>query len=126
MIADTATLLGTLRTESAAYAEAEGAGSPGRTDYRPQGTPLLNDGKHHYWMIPGEDYEIRRDGDGWRVTCRTWPANGHVYRLATTAWHLADSLIIDTGRFISAYRLGPDRAYVLHAIGHTWELHELG
>ena len=120
----TSRLLGTLRTEHIAHYESEGAGSRGRNDYRPVQTPVLNDGRWHYWMQPGEDYEVGYDGTGWRVTCRTWSsaAAAHVYRLASAAtWAHVHRLPIDDGEAV----LESGRTYILSSVGHgAWTMHE--
>lgn len=122
MTIETGRLLGTLRTESVFRVESDGAGSPPRTDYRPEHTPLLNDGRWHHWMIPGEDYEVEHDGTGWRVTCRSWPSTGHTYRLAdSSTWTLSGELPTDRGTV--ALEIG--RTYVLRSTGNrAWALHE--
>jgi hypothetical protein len=117
---DTGRLVGAIRTECAVREQAEAAGSPPRTDYRPHGTPLLNDGRFHYWMQPGEDYAIDHDGTGWRVTCGTWP-DDHTYRLATATWELTDRLPVGDG-FVM---LDPTHRHVLRYERYAWILHEL-
>jgi hypothetical protein len=119
---DAGRMLGNLRMEQRVQDESEGAGSRRRTDYRPVQTPVLNDGRWHYWMIPGEDYGVRHDGTGWRVTCWTWTTDTHVYRLASAdMWEFADRLPVDDG----TVTLNPGRAYTLRHTGpDTWALHE--
>ena len=115
-------LLGDLRIEQRIHDESEGAGSRRRTDYRPVHTPVLNDGRWHYWMAPGEDYGIRHDGTGWRVTCQSWSAAGtHVFRLADRSGNLTDRLPVDNGEVT----LTPGQAYWLvgHGLG-VWALYE--
>ena len=112
-------VLGTLRTESRVFEDIDGQGSWPRTMCRPELTPVLNDGRSHYWMMPGEDYDIGYDGRGWRVTCRTWEAGraGHTYRLAAPAHGMATSLPVGDG----AVPLGPGSRYRLRTSGfHEW------
>lgn len=110
-------LIGTLRTESVPVDDPEGVGSPPRTDYRPERTPLLNDGRWHHWMAPGEDYDIDHDGVGWRVTCRTWGDSGHTYRLADAdTWAMADRLPVEDWWML----LNPTRRYMLRFMADPW------
>jgi hypothetical protein len=123
MIAITRTL-GILRTESAAYEDLGGQGTDPQTLYRPVRTPMLNDGRWHYWMTPGEDYDITRDGHGWVVTCRSWPCNGHTYRLATAEFAMASALPIDEGDRYA--ELSPGQRYALRSgAAFTWSLVEI-
>lgn len=121
MTTETGRRLGTLRTDKAVQIDPDGVGSYPRTDYRPEHTPLLNDGRWHHWMLPGEDYNIEHDGAGWRVTCWSWPG-GHTYRLAdASTWAFVDRLPVDDGHVT----LTPGRAYALRSDGHgTWTLLE--
>jgi hypothetical protein len=114
--------LGTLRIEGHLHEGAAGPGTPAHADYRPAGIVLENDGRWHHWMQPGEDYSINHDGTGWRVTCITWPADTHVYRLGAGDGTLTDRLpLIDTG---AVAFLAPGHAYTLHSDGPgTWALY---
>jgi hypothetical protein len=117
------TTLGTLRTEQAVLDDIEGLGHS-RTMYRPEHTPLLNDGRWHHWMLPGEDYDLDHDGRGWVVTCRTWMASapGHTYRLATEDFAMATALPVDDG----AVELDPATRYRLRTAGqYEWVLEAL-
>jgi len=125
---DTGRQLGALLAEKAVRDESEGAGSPPRTDYRPHRTPLLNDGCWHYWMTPGEDYNIEHDGQGWRATCRTWPDGTHRYRLARAGTlDLVNELVLDDGGDPPLkVVLDPGRRYRLQSVGNgAWMVHEL-
>lgn len=114
-------VLGTVRTETRVFDDLDGQGSWPRTMYRPEHTPLLNDGRWHHWMLPGEDYELDHDGHGWVVTCRSWEAGtvGHTYRLATEDFAMATSLPLDD----AVVELDPASRYRLRsAAPYTWVL----
>jgi hypothetical protein len=94
---ETGRLLGSVRTEYCARSGSDGAQSAPHTEFRPEQTPLLNDGCWQYWMAAGEEYELHHDGTGWRVTCENWPADTHTYRLASPDGDFVDRLPIDVG-----------------------------
>lgn len=100
----TALRLGTLETESKQTEDHKFEYGQGVSPvyYRPVGTPMLNDGKWHYWIDPNhETYRIGHDGTGWRVTCDYWGAGGtpfpHTYRLVTADFAFTDRLPTDAG-----------------------------
>jgi hypothetical protein len=114
-------VLGVLRTESATHDDLDGLGTPARTFYRPESRPLLNDGKWHHWMIPGEDYELEHDGVGWRVTAQSW-SGGHTYRLATKGtFEMADDVPTASG-VVELVR--GQRYRLVYTHPYQWELQE--
>lgn len=119
MTTATQKLLGEVRLEGHGYEEIEGHGTPNGVFYRPAGIYLQNDGKWHYWMAPGNEYELVRDATGWLVTCFTW-APGHTYRLAANGEYV-DSIPLDDGTTV---KLDPSRRYLLRP-NDGFELHEL-
>jgi hypothetical protein len=116
--------VGTLAMEGRQQEDVTGPGSSPRliVHYRPVATPVLNDGKWHHWVVPGERYRLAHDGTGWRVTCDTWPAGTHIFRLATPDDAFADSLPLADGRI--ALDLG--KVYEIRPDGIGWALHEVG
>lgn len=122
-------LLGALRMDARLFGESEAAESPPRWGYQPDGVHLQNDGRWFHWMAPGHgyDYDIRHDGTGWQVTCRAWPGDGHVYRLATLGAdpfgpsQFADRLPLADGDVT----LEPGRTYALRETRPgAWALYE--
>ncbi len=116
----TAHMLGRLIVQQAVEPEAEAAGSPSRTCYRPVGVVLQNDGRWHYWISPGETYRIGHDGTGWRVTCWSW-AGGHVYRFVSPDGAPTDRLTLSD----RVVELDSDAAYEIRSAGGSWDLLEI-
>ena len=107
--------VGTLEMEGRAQEDPDGPGSRPIVHYRPVSTPVLNDGNWHHWVVPGERYRIGHDGTGWRVTCETWPAGTHIFRLATPGGAFADVLPGSDGpiplKVGMTYEIRPDSRY---------------
>jgi hypothetical protein len=103
----TATIIGTLRITGRVHYDDDRQFEM----YAPDGVALENDGHWEHWMAPGETYEIRHDGTGWRVTCQTW-TDGHIRRLAdergmfVSALPMAESGDVD---------LDPGVGYAIHS-----------
>jgi hypothetical protein len=120
----TMTRLGVLRTEGLMTPDMEqtAAGPRGSTMYRPEGTPLRNDGIWHHWLAPGRTYRLEWDGTGWHVTCETW-LTGHTYRLADADAQFVDALPVESG----VLELERDHVYELResAPFGAWEIYAL-
>lgn len=113
------TKLGRLLTESVADIEPSTLES-NPTLHRPLRTPLLNDGRHHYWMVPGERYRINRDERGWRVTCSTWDASHAYYLASPRTWEPVGQLPTDAGSLVLR---NPGATYVLEPVdASSWVL----
>ena len=117
--ATTARLVGELLLEGQTYTAPDGGGTPDRTEHRPAGVYLQNDGAWHYWLDRDREYELVRDETGWVVSCRSWPPDGHTYRLAHDG-RFTDELPLEHG----TARLDPPRRYAIRP-NDGFELYEI-
>jgi hypothetical protein len=115
----TTRLVGELLLQGQAYTAPDGTGTPDRTVHRPDGVYLQNDGVWHYWLDRDREYELVRDELGWVVSCRSWPPDGHTYRLARDG-RFTDELPLEHG----TASLDPAHRYAIRP-NDGFELYEI-